>query len=92
VSVRDANFRVVKVLAPAELAAFQEHWQNKQEVKTTFFKLGPQHYKLYIERRDADDQWLYMADGYVQVLSKQAMPAYKLQNPEVFNRLIGAAK
>jgi hypothetical protein len=50
VSVRDAEFEVVKVLAPAELAAFRRHWENKREVKASFSKLGGENVSLDIER------------------------------------------
>jgi len=93
VSVRDADFRVVKVLAPDELVAFRQHWENKQEVKGILFKIGPQHYKLDVERQDTGARWIYQTTGYVQVLSKFGKPpVYKLQDPETFNRLIGATK
>jgi hypothetical protein len=97
VSVLDAGFELVKVLTPVELAAFRRHWENKKEVKGSFSrssisKLGGEHFKLDIERQHSDARWLYQTTGYVQLVSKQVKPKYKLQDPKAFNRLIGAAK
>jgi hypothetical protein len=92
VSVRDAGFQVVKELTPGEIASFRRHWENKQEVKATFSKVGGEHFKLDIERRRSSARWLYRTTGYVRLLSKKAKPVYKLQDPKSFNRLIGAEK
>jgi hypothetical protein len=92
VSVRDDQFQVVKVLAPAELAEFRRQWESKREVETSLSRVGGQHVKLDIERQDSQGRWLYRTTGYVQLLSKQAKPVYKLQDPATFNRLIGAEK
>jgi hypothetical protein len=81
------------VLAPEELAAFQQHWENKQEVEDTLFKIEPQHYKLDIEYQHPGARWIYHTTGYVEMLHKFGkQPVYKLQDPEAFNRLIGATK
>jgi hypothetical protein len=92
VSVRDAEFEVVKVLTPAELAAFRRHWENKKEVKVSFSKLGGENFPLDIQRLYSSQRWVYKTTGYVRVLSKKVKPVYKLQDPKAFNRLIGAAK
>ena len=92
VSVRDAEFQVVKVLGPAELSEFRRHWENKQEVEAALSNVGGQHFKIDVDRRGAGDRWLYQTTGYVQVLDPWKTPVYKLQDPEAFNRLIGAKK
>src|SRR4029450_6091143 len=92
VSVSDKQAQVVKVLAPAERAEFQHHWDNKQEVKTPLAEVGGECFKLDIKREDSGGIWLYMTTGYVQLLTKKVTPMYKLRDPESFNKLIGAAK
>jgi hypothetical protein len=92
VSVRDADYEVVKVLAPDEVAEFRRQWEDKQEVKAPPSDVEGQHFKLDIERQDSGGRWLYQTTGYVRLLSKEAKPIYKVQDPEAFNRLIGAAK
>jgi hypothetical protein len=93
VSVRDANFDVVKVLSPAELAEFTRLWENKQEVQASLNNVGGQHFKVDIDRQQkSGGRWLYQTTGYAQYLDPLAQPVYKLQEPEAFNRLIGATK
>jgi hypothetical protein len=92
VSVRDTEFREVKVLTAGELAEFRQQWKNKQEVKASLSEVGGQHFKLDIARQGTGDRWLYQTTGYVQLLSMQATPVYKLQDPQAFNRLIGSEK
>jgi hypothetical protein len=92
VSVRDAQFQIVKVLTPAELSEFRRQWENKQEVTATLSNVGGEHFNIDIDRRGAGDRWLYQTTGHVQLLDPWRTPVYKLQDPEAFNRLIGANK
>ena len=92
VSVRDANFQVVKVLSPAELVDFTRLWENKQEVQASLNSVEGQHFKVDITRQQSSARWLYQTTGYAQYLDPLAQPVYKLQEPEAFNRLIGVKK
>jgi len=92
VSVRDDEFQVVKVLAPAELAEFQRQWEEMVTVEVALPDAGGRHFKLDIDHRIAGGRWLYQTTGYVQLLSKAETPVYKVPNPVAFNRLIRATK
>ncbi len=94
VSVRDAHFQVVKVLAPTEITAFRQHWQGKQKVEASLSEIGGQHFKIDIRHQGSQrgGRWLYRTTGYVWLLDKFATPVYKVQDPKAFNRLIGAEK
>src|SRR5688572_27472554 len=74
VSVRDAQFDLVKSLSPAELSEFQRQWENKQIVETLLSDVGGEHFKVDIERNGNGDRWLYHSTGHVQLLSKKATP------------------
>jgi hypothetical protein len=84
--------KVIKVLAPAERADFQRHWDNKQTVKSAFADVGGENYFLDIKCEDSGGRWLYKTTGYVQFITKNVTPVYKLGDPESFNKLIGAVK
>lgn len=92
VSVRDANFQIVKTLTSAELPEFTRLWEEKEEIRVPPPSLGGQHFKLDITSRDLGGRWLYQTTGYVQYLDPKTKPVYKLHDSERFNRLIGAAK
>jgi hypothetical protein len=92
VSIRDDKFEVVKELAPADLSEFQRQWSEKAIAKVSLSDVGGMHFKLDVGRGGSGERWLYQTTGYVQVLSKQESPVYKLPDPEAFNRLIGATK
>jgi hypothetical protein len=94
VKVCDADFKVVKQLAPTELPEFERAWSAKTTVDSSLNNVGGRHFKLDIEKgSDAGDRWLYQTTGYVQVLAvKGKEPVYKLQNPQAFNKIIGATE
>jgi hypothetical protein len=94
VTVWDADFKVVKKLAVTELPEFERAWNAKTEVKVELSKVGGQHFKLDIAKGTTSGaRWLYQTTGYVQLLTvKAGKPAYKLNDPQAFNRLIGATK
>jgi hypothetical protein len=92
VSVRNAQFEVVKILAPSELPEFAWQWENKRKVEASPGSLGGQHLKLDVQRQGSNGRWLYQTTGYVHLLSMQTQPIYRLPEPETFNRLIGATQ
>lgn len=94
VKVWNADFKVIKELTAGELADFERAWSAKTAADNTLNNVGGEHFKLDIEKGGrSGDRWLYQTTGYVQVLAvKGGKPVYKLQNPEAFNRLIGATK
>lgn len=94
VKVWNADFKVIKELTASEVADFERAWSAKMAVDNSLNNVGGEHFKLDIEMGGkSGDRWLYQTTGYVQVLAvKGGKPVYKLQDPEAFNRLIGAAK
>ena len=92
VTVRDAQFKVVKQLTASELAAFERHWSSKVEVKASLEDAGGRHFKLDVERGEKGNRWLYQTSGYVEVLSVLKKPVYRVREPESFNELIGAKR
>ena len=90
VSVRNANFDVVKTLTPSELPEFTRLWDSKEQVDVERKKVGGTHFKLDIMRTNRDGRWLYWSTGYVWLLDVFPHPVYRIREPEAFNRLIGA--
>ena len=94
VTILDEHFRLVKVLDAAEVAEFERAWEEKEETDAVSGDAGGLHFKIDIERAGASgNRWLYRSTGVAQVLTMKAgRPVYRLQDPEAFNRLIGAMK
>jgi hypothetical protein len=92
VTVRDADFNVVKVLSADEVPRFEELWTTKTEAGASLEDVGGSHYKLDIESKDSGDRWLYQSTGHVQVLSTKGASVYRIRDPSRFNELIGAER
>lgn len=94
VTVRDADFEIVKVLGEAEVREFESLLQQKDVVEAPFREgTGRRHYKLDVGRSGTSGRrWLYETTGHVTVLSAMRMPVYRLRDPGAFNRVIGAAR
>ncbi|MEX0701292.1 MAG: hypothetical protein WD069_04280 [Planctomycetales bacterium] len=91
VTVRDANFEVVKTLSSAEIAEFDRHWAQRVEIDVSGIEANSPHYKLdLICGGDRGGRWIYHTSGHVTLLSKTVQPAYELADPQSFNRLIGS--
>lgn len=89
VTVRDAEFAVVRSLDANELSTFESNWNAKDEAPVSFGSVGGKHFKLDITG-GGDGRWLYQTTGYTTRLSKTDTPVYKIKNVEDFNKLIGA--
>ena len=93
VTVFDPNFAVVKTLASrVELTEFRSHWSQKKKLdKNSSVESRLQFtYKLDISASNKSARWLYQPDGQIVVLTKAKEPVFKIQEPEAFNKLIGA--
>jgi hypothetical protein len=90
VTVRDANFAVVKELSVPEVESFTQLWGNKVKVAETFTLSEKHHYKLDIGGGADPGRWLYNPNGQTSELDPMVQPVFRLQNIEAFNKLIGA--
>jgi hypothetical protein len=89
VTVWDENYKVVHVLnGHKEVSAMQSIWLKRKKIKSA--KIVPR-WKYKIDLPDST-RWLYDPRGYLQILSPQEQPLYKIPSVDEFNRLIGAQK
>lgn len=91
VTVRGADFEVMKVLNAEEVAEFQRQWQGKVIVDTRFDLSVGRHFKLDVRHRESVTRLLYMTTGHVTVLATTRSPVYRVGEVRAFNRLLGAA-
>lgn len=92
VKILDADFKVVAELArKPDVRKFQKHWSQKLKIKQTSAQLPDTmfSYKLDISGTSGGGRWLYNSNGFVVKLDKMARPVYQIQEPALFNELIG---
>ena len=88
VGVLDAQFRPVSTLtSAADLAAFSGLWAARVEESSRTSIAAD--YKIDIRSEGRSVRWLYDSEGFVQVLSVQQRPVYRLPSPAAFNALLG---
>ena len=88
VKVMDRNGQSIKVLRdPSELQILAQHWSQRQEKG----KPANISWIFHVNIRQGGDwtTWLYHPDGWMQVLTKQRVPTYKISEPEAVNKLLG---
>ncbi|MBW1811728.1 MAG: hypothetical protein JRJ87_26300 [Deltaproteobacteria bacterium] len=91
VSVRDKDFKVVKILEQKnELVEFELIWKKKTKQKNVASLNW--FYKLDISKAGKSVRWLYDPAGWVQVLSKKLTPLYRIASRNEFNKLLGIDK
>jgi hypothetical protein len=92
VSVRDQEFREIKVLSTqSELSRFEEIWSKRTKQDTPSRIEWP--FKLDIrDSGSAGSRWMYNPEGWTQLLSVKETPLYKLSSPEDLNKLLGLPK
>jgi hypothetical protein len=100
VTVRDQDFRVVRVLASEhDLAAFSELWAAMTEADLRSWALPPgrSHHKLDIQWRDRSrrrrtSRWLYHPGGFVNLVAIGraiwVAPLYRMPSPNAFETLL----
>ena len=84
ITVRDANFEIVKTLEfSSEIKSFSEIWSSK-------IKIGATEYS-WTHKLDflPGGRWLYNCSGRTAFLSKTLIPMYKIPDPSEFNKLLG---
>jgi hypothetical protein len=91
VSVRDKDFKVVKILEQKdELVEFELIWEKKTKQKNVASLNWV--YKLDISRAGKSVRWLYDPAGWTRVLSKKLTPLYRIASRNEFNKLLGIDK
>jgi hypothetical protein len=88
VQVLDWNGEAIRVLRdPSELQILAQHWSQREEKEKPTDIIWTFH--VNIRQGKHWTTWLYHPDGWMQVLTKQRVPTYKMSEPETVNRLLG---
>jgi hypothetical protein len=100
VTVRDQDFRVVRVLASEhDLAAFGGLWATMTEadLRSSALPPGRAHHKLDIQWRDRSgrrhtSRWLYHPGGFLNLVAIWraiwVAPLYRMPSPSAFETLL----
>jgi len=88
VQVLDRNRQAIRVLRdPSELQILAQHWSQREEKEKPTDIIWTFH--VNIRHGEHWTTWLYHPDGWMQVLTKQRVPTYKISEPETVNKLLG---
>ena len=94
VTIRDQDFRIVRVLASEhDIAAFSSLWAARIKVDYRSWVRPPTHHKLDIRWRERGGRmrsyrWLYYPDGCVRLLTIWRPPLYRVPSPSALETLL----
>jgi hypothetical protein len=89
-----ANQKLIKELKPSELAEFQRHWKDREQLGDAATTTKKKDFDLSITwGKDMYGHWYYASSGELRLLTiKAGIPSYRIREPKAFNKLIGATR